>query len=88
MTIYLESDEPIDFRKLFWSFSMFFYSYLAATRREVIENIENVNVFTLIFDQLQNISQIQLARHRSVFNFIVFVWCGLIGYCRRPKKHL
>jgi len=26
------------------------------------------------------------SRHRSPFNFVVNVLCGLIAYCRRPKK--
>lgn len=42
--------------------------------------IETVN------DQLKNISQIEHSRHRSVYNFIVNVLCGLIAYCHQPKK--
>lgn len=42
--------------------------------------IESVN------DQLKNISQIEHTRHRSVFNFISNVFCGLIAYCFQPKK--
>lgn len=42
--------------------------------------IETVN------DQLKNISQIEHSRHRSVYNFIVNVLCGLIAYCQQPKK--
>lgn len=42
--------------------------------------IETVN------DQLKNISQIEHSRHRSVFNFIVNILCGLIAYCHQPKK--
>ncbi len=39
-----------------------------------------------IIDQLKNISQIEHTRHRSVFNFLVNVLCGLIAYCYQPKK--
>ncbi len=39
-----------------------------------------------IIDQLKNISQIEHSRHRSVFNFLVNLLCGLIAYCRRPSK--
>jgi len=39
-----------------------------------------------IIDQLNNISQIEHARHRSPINFLVNLLCGLIAYCRRPKK--
>jgi len=39
-----------------------------------------------IIDQLKNISQIEHSRHRSVINFLVNLLCGLIAYCRQPKK--
>jgi transposase len=39
-----------------------------------------------IIDQLKNISQIEHSRHRSPFNFLVNVLCGLIAYCHQPKK--
>jgi len=39
-----------------------------------------------IIDQLKNISQIEHTRHRSPFNFLVNVLCGLIAYCHQPKK--
>lgn len=42
--------------------------------------IESVN------DQLKNISQIEHTRHRSHFNFMINVLCGLIAYCFQPKK--
>jgi hypothetical protein len=42
--------------------------------------IETVN------DQLKNISQIEHSRHRSVYNFITNMLCGLIAYCHQPKK--
>lgn len=42
--------------------------------------IETVN------DQLKNISQIEHSRHRSVYNFIVNLLCGLIAYTYQPKK--
>jgi Transposase DDE domain len=37
-------------------------------------------------DQLKNISQIEHSRHRSPMNFLVNLVCGLIAYCRQPKK--
>ncbi len=40
----------------------------------------------LIIDQLKNISQVEHSRHRSVFNFLVNVLCGLIAYCHKPSK--
>ncbi len=39
-----------------------------------------------IIDQLKNISQIEHSRHRSPINFLVNLLCGLIAYCRQPKK--
>jgi len=39
-----------------------------------------------IIDQLKNISQIELSRHRSPINFMVNLLCGLIAYCHQPKK--
>ncbi len=39
-----------------------------------------------IIDQLKNVSQIEHTRHRSVVNFLVNLVCGLIAYCRQPKK--
>jgi transposase len=39
-----------------------------------------------IIDQLQNISQIEHSRHRSVTNFFVNLLGGLIAYCHQPKK--
>lgn len=42
--------------------------------------IETVN------DQLKNISQIEHTRHRSVFNFMSNVVCGLIAYTFQEKK--
>lgn len=39
-----------------------------------------------IIDQLKNISQIEHSRHRSPVNFVVNLVCGLIAYCRQPKK--
>jgi hypothetical protein len=43
-------------------------------------------IIETVIDQLKNISQIEHSRHRSPFNFIVNVLCGLIAYCRRAKK--
>lgn len=45
------------------------------------------SIMETMIDQLKNISQIEHSRHRSVFNFVVNVLCGLIAYCRREKKH-
>jgi hypothetical protein len=39
-----------------------------------------------IIDQLKNVSQIEHSRHRSPANFLVNLLCGLIAYCRQPKK--
>ena len=42
--------------------------------------IETVN------DQLKNISQIEHSRHRSVWNFMVNLFSGLIAYTYLPQK--
>jgi hypothetical protein len=42
--------------------------------------IETVN------DQLKNISQIEHTRHRSIGNFMVNLFAGLLAYCLKPKK--
>ena len=39
-----------------------------------------------INDQLKNISQIEHSRHRSIYNFLVNILCGLIAYTYQPKK--
>jgi hypothetical protein len=46
-------------------------------KRSIIETIN---------EQLKNISQIEHSRHRSIYNFIVNILCGLIAYCHQPKK--
>jgi len=43
-------------------------------------------IIETIIDQLKNISQIEHSRHRSPMNFLVNLLCGLIAYCRQPKK--
>lgn len=43
-------------------------------------------IIETIIDQLKNISQIEHSRHRSSANFLVNLICGLIAYCRQPKK--
>jgi transposase len=43
-------------------------------------------IIETVIDQLENISQIEHFRHRSVTNYFVVVLCGLIAYCRRPSK--
>jgi hypothetical protein len=53
------------------------FDALMIRKRAIIESV---------IDQLKNISQIEHSRHRSPFNFVVNVLCGLIAYCRRPKK--
>ncbi|MEO1149150.1 MAG: IS982 family transposase [Cyanobacteria bacterium J06638_22] len=53
------------------------YDKLMLKRRSIIETIN---------DQLKNISQIEHSRHRSVNNFVVNLFAGLIAYCRRPNK--
>jgi len=42
--------------------------------------IESVN------DQLKNISQNEHSRHRSVMNFFVNLFAGVVAYSLRPKK--
>ncbi len=42
--------------------------------------IETVN------EQLKNISQIEHSRHRSIYNFMVNMLCGLIAYTLQSKK--
>lgn len=44
------------------------------------------SIIETIIDQLKNISQIEHSRHRSPINFLVNLVCGLIAYCRQPKK--
>ena len=43
-------------------------------------------IIETITDQLKNISQIEHTRHRSFFNFLVNLICGLIAYCHQDKK--
>jgi hypothetical protein len=44
------------------------------------------SIIETVIDQLKNISQIEHSRHRSPTNFIVNLFCGLIAYCKQPKK--
>lgn len=46
-------------------------------KRSIIETIN---------DQLKNISQIEHTRHRSIFNFMSNIICGLIAYTFKDKK--
>jgi hypothetical protein len=46
-------------------------------KRSIIETIN---------DQLKNISQIEHTRHRSIFNFMINLLCGLIAYTFQEKK--
>lgn len=39
-----------------------------------------------IYDQLKNICQIEHSRHRSIFNFLVNLFAGLIAYTYQDKK--
>ncbi len=41
---------------------------------------------TPIIDQLKNTSQIEHSRYSSPVNCFVNILCGLIVYCRQPKK--
>lgn len=43
-------------------------------------------IIETVIDQLKNISQIEHSRHRSPVNCFVHILCGLIAYCRQPKK--
>ena len=44
------------------------------------------SIVETIIDQLKNISQIEHTRHRSPFNFLINLLCGLFAYCHQPKK--
>ena len=62
-----------------------------ASRIHILENKcdelrGNYDRVSTINDQLKNICQIEHSRHRSVYNFIVNVISGLIGYSFLPKK--
>jgi hypothetical protein len=50
---------------------------LLLRKRSIIETVN---------DQLKNISQIEHTRHRSCFNFMVNIICGLIAYTYQAKK--
>ena len=50
---------------------------LLSRKRSIIETIN---------DQLKNISQVSHTRHRSRFNFMVNLICGLIAYSWQPLK--
>ena len=50
---------------------------LLLRKRSIIETIN---------DQIKNISQVEHSRHRSVWNFMVNLICGLIAYTYQPKK--
>ncbi|GIV89147.1 MAG: transposase [Chloroflexus sp.] len=39
-----------------------------------------------MIDQRKNIAQIAYSRHRSPVNVLVKLLCGVIAYCRQPKK--
>lgn len=53
------------------------FDKLLLRKRAVIESIN---------DQLKNISQIEHSRHRSLDNFFVNLFSGLIAYCFKEKK--
>jgi hypothetical protein len=39
-----------------------------------------------VIDQLKNVCQIERSRHRSPYNFLVYLLAGLVAYCYQPKK--
>ena len=45
-----------------------------------------IQTFFVINDQLQNISQIEHTRHRSVINCMVNILCGSVAYTFQEKK--
>ncbi len=54
-------------------------------KRSLIETV-NVQRSCAFGDQLKNISQIEHSRHRSVWNFLVNLFAGLIAYTYLPQK--
>ena len=44
------------------------------------------SIIETIIDQLKNISQIELSRHRSFANFLVNLFAGLVAYSLQPQK--
>lgn len=53
-------------------------------RKPVPQLVEDL--FGKLFADKGYISQIEHSRHRSPTNFFVYVLCGLITYCHKPKK--
>ncbi|PCS21475.1 hypothetical protein BTN49_3015 [Candidatus Enterovibrio escicola] len=43
-------------------------------------------IIETVFDQLNNISQIEYSRHRSCISFMVNLLAGLIAYSFQPKR--
>ena len=56
---------------------MLLHDKLLLRKRGIIETVN---------DQLKNISQIEHTRHRSKYNFLVNILCGIIAYGFQPKK--
>lgn len=80
------------FDYLYPTFSMQLNTKLRVNMKNRLMRLEDrwmlrkrVKVETII-DQLKNIFQSEHSRHRSVFNFLVNVLCGLIAYCQRLAK--
>jgi hypothetical protein len=44
------------------------------------------NLIESVIEQLKHVCQIEHSRHRSVANFVVNLFAGLVAYCLRPNK--
>ncbi len=57
-------------------------------RTQVVDKIllRKRSLIETVNDQLKNISQIEHSRHRSIWNFFVNLFAGLIAYTYLPQK--
>ncbi len=83
---------PPLFRKLFEAFGLQLITRLKSNMKNQLMSMSDKLllrkrvIIETITDQLKNISQIEHTRHRSFFNFLVNLVCGLIAYCHQDKK--
>lgn len=60
-------------------------------KQKLVKIIDNIlrrkrSLIETVNDQLKNISHIEHSRHRSIWNFLVNLFAGLIAYTYSPQK--
>ncbi len=79
------------FEKLFEQGLQLITRYKKNMKQKLVKLVDKIllrkrSLIETVNDQLKNISQIEHSRHRSVWNFLVNLFAGLIAYTYLPQK--